>query len=117
MFGKLKGEVFSAFLEKIKVLGYLRQSKDENQMWKTMADNIRQMAKEILGASTGKPKVYKELWLWNEEVQEKINEKNKRFKELMDTEKGTHINRLYNYSSISLILYILIIQKSENFIT
>ena len=48
-----------------------------------MADNIRQAAKEILGVSTGKPRVYKELWWWNEEVREKIKDKNKRFKELM----------------------------------
>lgn len=45
-----------------------------------MADIIRQSAKEILGVSTGK---YKELWRWNEEVRKKINDKYKRFKELM----------------------------------
>lgn len=46
MWGKHKGEITSTFLDKIKVLGYPKQSKDANQMWKTMADNIRQAAKD-----------------------------------------------------------------------
>ena len=83
MWGKLKREVISAFSNRIKVLGYLRQSKYANQMWKTMADTIWQAAKEILGASTGKPKVYKGSWCWNEEVKEKIMDKNNKFKELL----------------------------------
>ena len=37
---------------------------------------IRNVAKETLGMSTGKPKVYKESWWWNEEVQKKIKDKN-----------------------------------------
>ena len=57
------------------MLGYPRQSKDANQIRKTMADTIRQAAKEILGVSIGKPKVHKESCWWNEEVKEKIMEK------------------------------------------
>ncbi|XP_057526297.1 uncharacterized protein LOC130805539 [Amaranthus tricolor] len=54
---------------KIKTSGYLSISDDENQMWETMAETIRT--------------VYKESWWWNEEVQKKIKDKNRRFKELM----------------------------------
>ena len=43
--GKLKGEATSTFLNRIEVLGYLRQCEDENHMWKAMADTIRQAAK------------------------------------------------------------------------
>src|SRR5688572_14190954 len=52
-------------------------------MWETMAETIRKVAKETLGVSTGTPKAYKESWLWNASVQEKIKEKNRRFKELI----------------------------------
>ncbi|XP_057540787.1 uncharacterized protein LOC130818644 [Amaranthus tricolor] len=51
-----------------------------------------------LGVSTGKPKVYKESWWWNEEVQKKIKEKNRRFKELKastEEEDRTHKKERY----------------------
>ena len=48
-----------------------------------MAETIREVARETLGVSLGKPKVYKELWCWNEQVQKKIKDKNKRSRELM----------------------------------
>ena len=41
------------------MLGYPRQSKYANHMWKAMAE------------------VYKESWWWNETVRKKINDKNK----------------------------------------
>ena len=40
-----------------------------------MTETIRKVAKETLGVSTGKSKVYKESWWWNEEVQKKIKDK------------------------------------------
>ena len=52
-------------------------------MWAIMGKTIRKVAKETLGLSTGKPKVYNESWWCNEEVQKKIKDKNRRFKELM----------------------------------
>ena len=76
-----------------------KQFEDENHMWKTMADTIRQLSKEILGMRTGKSKVYKESWWWNEEVRKKINDKNTRFKELIAcTEEGDRISKreIYN---------------------
>ena len=89
-----KGEATSTFSNRIKVLGYPRQSKDANHIWKAMADTIRQAAKEILGVSTSKQKVYKESWWRNEEVRKKINDKNIRFKELMAcTEEGDRISK------------------------
>ena len=59
------------------------KSDDANQMWVTMDDTIRTVAKETLGVSSGKPKVYKESWWCNDEVQKKIMDKNERFKELI----------------------------------
>ena len=44
---------------------------------------IRKVAGETLGVSSGKPKVFRESWWWNDEVQNKIKDKNKRFKKLM----------------------------------
>ena len=52
-------------------------------MWVNMANTIREVAKETLGVASGKPKTYREAWWWNEEVEKKIKDKNKRFKDLM----------------------------------
>ena len=69
MWGRLKGDMVATLLNKIKTSGYPSISDDANQMWPIMAETIRKVVKETLGVSTGKPKVYKESWWWNEEVQ------------------------------------------------
>ena len=83
MWGRLKGDMVATVSNKIKMSGYPSISDDANQMWATMAETIPKVAKETLGKSTGKIKVYKESWWWNEEVQKKIKDKNRRFKEFM----------------------------------
>ena len=46
----------------------------------------------------GKPKVFKEPWWWNDEVEKKIKDKNERFKELMTcTEKENGIEKRVSY--------------------
>ena len=51
-----------------------------------------------LGVSSGKPKKFKEPWWWNDEVENKIKDKNKRFKELMEcTEEKDKIERRVSY--------------------
>ena len=43
---------------------------------------------------SGKPKVFKESWWWNDEEEKMIKDKNKRFKELMAyTEKENRIKK------------------------
>ena len=67
-------------------------------MWVNMAKTIRTVAKETLGVSSGKPKVFKESWWWNDEVEKKIKDKNKRFKELMAcTEEEDMIEKRVSY--------------------
>ncbi|XP_057535363.1 uncharacterized protein LOC130813542 [Amaranthus tricolor] len=83
MWSRLKGEKVATLSSKIKTSGYPIISDDANQMWETMAETIRKMAKNTLGVSIGKPRVYKESWWWHEEVQKKVKDKNKKFKELM----------------------------------
>ena len=83
VWGRLKGDMVATLSSKIKTSSYPSISDDANQMWVTMAETIRKVAKEILGVSTGKPKVYKESYWWNEEVQKKIKDKSKKFKELI----------------------------------
>ena len=68
---------------KISLLGFPSQSENVNEMWVNMAKTIRTVVKETLGVSSGKPKVFKEQWWWNDEVEKKIKDKNKRFKDLM----------------------------------
>ena len=48
MWGKRKGEITFTFSAKIKSLGYLRIFEDTNHMWKSMAETIREAAKENL---------------------------------------------------------------------
>ena len=72
MWGRLKGDLATTLETKISLLGFPRQSDDANEMWTNMAKTIRKVAKETLGMSSGKPKVLKESWWWNEEVEKKI---------------------------------------------
>ena len=98
MWGRLKGDMVATVSNKIKTVGYPSLSDDASRMWETMAETIRKLATETLGVSTGKPKVYKESWWWNEEVHKKIKEKNKSFKELMactEEEDRTHKKERY----------------------
>ena len=98
MWGRLKGDMVAILSSKIKTSGYQSILEDAYQMWATMAETIRKVAKETLAVSTGKPKVYKQLWCWNEEVQKKIKEKNRRFKELMTcTEEEDRILKKEKY--------------------
>ena len=63
-----------------------------------MVETIQKVAKETLGVLTRKPKVYKESRWWNVEVQKKIKNKNRRFKELMactEEEDRTHKKERY----------------------
>ena len=63
-----------------------------------MTKTIRKVAKETLGVLSGKPKVFKESWLWNDEVEKKIEDKNKRFKELITcTEEEDRIEKRQLY--------------------
>ena len=83
---------------KIKSVGYPSKPDDANQIWVSMAETIRKVAKKTLGVSTGKPKLQKESWWWNEEVQRKIKDKNKRSKELMAcTEEEDRIHKEESY--------------------
>ena len=98
MWGRLKGDMVTTLSSKISLLGFPSQSEDANEMWVNMAKTIRKVAKETLGVSSGKPKVFKESWWWNDEVEKKIKDKNKRFKELMAcTEKGDRIEKRVSY--------------------
>ena len=67
-------------------------------MWLNMEKTIRKVVRETLGMSSGKPKVFKESRWWNNEVEKKIKDKNKRFKELMAcTEEEDRIEKRVSY--------------------
>ena len=95
---RLKGDMVATLPSKIKTSGYLTIPDDANHMWVTMAETIQKVAKETLGVSLGKPKVFKKSWWWNEEVKKKIKDKNREFKELMtcmEEEDRIHKNKSY----------------------
>ena len=100
MWGRLKGDMITTLSSKISLLGFPSQSEDANEMWVNMTKTIRKVGKETLGVSSGKPKVFKESWWWNEEVVKKIKDKNKRFKELMAcTEEEDRIEKRVSYKA------------------
>ena len=69
MWGRLKGDKVATLSSKIKMSGYLSISNDANQMWETMAETIRKVAKETLRVSSGKSMVYKEDKGQKQEIQ------------------------------------------------
>ena len=98
MWGRLKGDMVTTLSSKISLLAFPSQSENANEMWANMAKTIRKVAKETLGVSSGKPKVFKESWWWNEEVEKKIKDKNKRFEELITcTEEEDRIEKRVSY--------------------
>ncbi|XP_070040663.1 uncharacterized protein [Nicotiana tomentosiformis] len=52
-----------------------RSSSDASTMWSTIADCIREAAREVLGVSTGVAGKHKGDWWWNEVVQGKVEAK------------------------------------------
>ncbi|XP_048000280.1 uncharacterized protein LOC125237330 [Leguminivora glycinivorella] len=52
-----------------------------NECWLVMAGYIRSVAKNVFGETKGKRMIDKEVWWWNESVQEVLREKKKAFKE------------------------------------
>ena len=60
MWGRLKGDMVTTLSSKISFSGFPSQSEDANEMWTNMVKTIRKVAKETLGVSSGKPKVFKE---------------------------------------------------------
>ena len=43
-------------------MGFVNQSEDANQMWDSLAQNIRLVAVETFRESKGKPNAYKDTW-------------------------------------------------------
>ncbi|XP_057529786.1 uncharacterized protein LOC130808325 [Amaranthus tricolor] len=63
-----------------------------------MEKTIRTTAKETLGVSSGKPKVFQESWWWNNEMEKKIKDKNKKFKDFLAcTEDEDRIEKRVSY--------------------
>ena len=60
MWGRLKGDIATTLSNKISLLGFSSQSENVNEMWVNMTKTISKVAKETLGMSSGKPKVFKE---------------------------------------------------------
>ena len=82
MWERLKGDKVATLSSKIKMSGYPSISDDANQMWVTMAEIIRKVARETLRVSTRKLRVYKESGWWNEEMKMKIKEKTRDLRSL-----------------------------------
>ena len=98
MWGRFKGDMVTILSSKISLLGFPCQSEDVNEKWVNMAKPIRKVAQETLGVSSGKPKVFKESWWWNDEMEKKIKDKNKKFKDFLAcTEDEDRIEKRVSY--------------------
>ena len=63
---------------------YMEASKRCRQMWEPIAECIRRVAQEVLGISNGGCGRREGACWWNEEVQEKVKEKQKAYAALID---------------------------------
>ncbi|XP_070005491.1 uncharacterized protein [Nicotiana sylvestris] len=64
-------------------MGAWRRSGDANTMWSTTEDCIREVAREVLGVSTGVSGRHKGDWWWNEVVQGKVEAKKEAYRLLV----------------------------------
>ncbi|XP_070016053.1 uncharacterized protein [Nicotiana sylvestris] len=61
--------------EKLLAMGAWRSNVNTSSMWTTTTTYIKEAAREVLGVSTSYLGGHKGDWLWNEEVQEKVEAK------------------------------------------
>ena len=66
--------------------------------WNTMANAVRESARNVLGMTSGKRKENRETWWWNEEVQDSIKEK-KLAKKNWDTQNSEESRQAYKQAS------------------
>ncbi|XP_070022045.1 uncharacterized protein [Nicotiana sylvestris] len=64
-------------------MGSWRSSGDASTIWSTIADCIREAAREVLGVSTGISGRHKGDWWWNEVVQGKVEAKKEAYQSLV----------------------------------
>jgi len=83
-------------IEKIIVDGNLRRLEDVDQMWEALVGCIRESAKEVLGISRGGGNRLEGAWWWNDEVTEKVKDKQYAYATLMEcrTEEEKEIFRI-----------------------
>ena len=68
-------ETSEVFKERVIKESSWKKEEDINNMWETMATNIRKVASEVCGVTKGSGGEAKDTWWWNEEVQRAIKEK------------------------------------------
>lgn len=61
--------------------------RDVNQIWNQGACIIRNVARDLLGITSGKVQDQKEAWWWNDDVQVRVKLKQDRFKDLLSYEE------------------------------
>ncbi|XP_052178173.1 uncharacterized protein LOC127791967 [Diospyros lotus] len=76
----LKGEKQLIFKEKLRGRREWNREGQTNQMWREMANALRNTAKVVLRETNGRAPNLKESWWWNEEVQLKIKNKKNCYK-------------------------------------
>ena len=82
------GENTAKLSEKIVADGNLRRLEDVDQMWEVLAECIRGSTKEVLGISRGGGSRLEGAWWWNDEVKEKVKDKQNAYAALIDSRTG-----------------------------
>jgi len=73
--GNFAREKVTKSSEKIKSEANWKVIRDTDAMWEGMTQCIRRSTKEVLGVSRGGGGRQSRVWWWNEEVREKVKEK------------------------------------------
>ncbi|PWA66553.1 hypothetical protein CTI12_AA323550 [Artemisia annua] len=96
----LKGEAAESFrvrvLEGLSARSEELTATDADQMWNTLADIIRDAAKDSLGVTSGAKRnqpYNRESWWFSEEVQSKVALKQASFRELLLCREGQRVGR------------------------
>jgi hypothetical protein len=66
---------------------------DADNMWKEMTTHIRKMIIEVFGVTRGNKREPKNTWLWNDVVQNVINEKKEYYKRLHHNRSDENIQK------------------------
>ena len=96
----LKGDTALNFRNSIAPVCAVERVGEVDRLWTVMSTTIREKAKEMLGVTSGKRRMDRESWWWNDEIKTKVKTKQENFKRWMTTtDEQERVQRREEYRS------------------